>query len=146
MIISFDQWSLTQTAQTLAAAGTGESNYGGTYYTWNPYTSWGSPDPGGHNEVWNGEITGEGLGHAVTAVGYILAGSLDDPGPQLGLGPTDWVIVHDNWTSTVRNVIVPFDQGVFSHWVANTTVVPEPSTIALLIAAAIGWWLLQRKR
>jgi hypothetical protein len=69
------------------------------------------------------------LGHAVTAVGYIPAGDLLDQGPALGLGLTDWVIVHDNWASTPRNVIIPFDW--VNNWVANTYAYPDPGFLRL---------------
>ncbi|HUI06779.1 MAG TPA: hypothetical protein VL486_07215, partial [Verrucomicrobiae bacterium] len=72
------------------------------------------------NEVWNlndyYEVTNN-LGHAVTCVGYIPANDPLDP-----VGNTDWVIVHDNWASTPRNVIIPFD---WVYWRANTTAEPS---------------------
>jgi hypothetical protein len=71
------------------------------------------------------------LGHAVTAVGYIPAGDVLDPGPTLQgiMAPTDWVIVHDNWASTPRNVIIPFD--FLNNWVANTYAFPDPGFLQL---------------
>jgi hypothetical protein len=51
-------------------------------------------------------------------VGYIPANDPADP-----IGGTDWVVVHDNWASTPRNVIIPFD---WVNWRANTTAEPSP--------------------
>jgi hypothetical protein len=137
-IVSWTYWKLLPSAQTLNPAGQGESNNGGTFYTWNTPPTMPGFDPDGQGEYWNNNYYGDGLGHAVTAVGYIVAGDVDDKGPALGLGPTDWVIVHDNWGSTVRNVIVPFDSPAgFNRWAATTTAVPEPSALALVAAAAV---------
>ena len=106
-----------------------ESDFGGTYYQWGL-----PPAPGttnAENEVWNLYEGDMGLGHAVTAVGYIPQGDVLDPGPALGLGFTDWVIVHDNWFSTPRNVIIPFDFVGSGNWVANTYAWPDPGFLRL---------------
>jgi hypothetical protein len=108
-----------------------ESDFGGTYYQWGP-----PPAPGttnAENEVWNLYDGGMGLGHAVTVVGYIPQGDILDPGPGLLgiMAPTDWVIVHDNWFSTPRNVIIPFDFVGNGNWVANTYAWPDPGFLRL---------------
>jgi hypothetical protein len=92
-----------------------EADWGLDYFTFGPYQSESDPELG---ESWNGEQGDRAIGHAVTVVGYIPAGSADDVSAQRN---TDWLIVHDNWSITPRNVAVPFG----SHWVANTLVFPD---------------------
>jgi len=68
-----------------------------------------SEDP---EEQWNFE-EGEGcIGHAVTGVGYILDWDPDGSGP---LPEEDYVIVHDNWPTTPRNVAIPWDNWNSNH-------------------------------
>jgi hypothetical protein len=127
LILCFLHWNIgaAPTNSLSAIATNTESDFGGTYY------KWGST-PGATNaedEVWNMYEGDLGLGHAVTAVGYIPQGDVLDPGPALGLGLTDWVIVHDNWASTPRNVIIPFDFA--GNWVANTYAFPDPGFLQL---------------
>ena len=64
--------------------------------------SWGDPVPWSYDpeESWDDDI-----GHAVTGVGYILDWDPDGSGP---LGEEDYVIVHDNWQPTPRNVAIPW--------------------------------------
>ena len=131
LIISFLHWNvLAAGAADLATDSTNsEAQFGGSYYTNSIPTSSSNAE----DEDWN-EYNGDyGLGHAVTAVGYIPANDVLDPGMSLGLGPTDWVIVHDNWASTPRNVIVPYGSplpppgGAFNAaWAANTVAYPDP--------------------
>jgi len=144
LIVCFRHWNLLPTGQSLAPVGptNRESGYGGTYYTWGstptpPYTN-------AEDEVWTNLDNGLALGHAVTVVGYIPAGDPDDQGPALGLGPTDWVIVHDNWFSTPRNVIVPYGYltplpAWVATWVANTTAELWP-TAAKYVKGAVPDW------
>lgn len=73
--------------------------------------SWGDwmagsmpPNP---EEYWTDDI-----GHAVTGVGYILDWDPDGSGP---LGEDDYVIVHDNWPTTPRNVAIPWANWKSSH-------------------------------
>ena len=145
LIASFAFWNLNPAAvPQLGSVGltNTESYYGGKYYTW--ATTAGSTNA--EDEAWNNDDTGSGLGHAVTVVGYIQAGDpIDDKGPALGLGPTDWVIVHDNWFSTPRNVIVPFGypnqgaQGWDSRWIANTTAKPWPTQAKYIKGLVPDW-------
>jgi hypothetical protein len=67
-------------------------------YDWgtNPGGSW-PPNP---DEYWGGDV-----GHAVTGVGYILNWDPDGAGP---IPSADWVIVHDNWATTAKNVAIPW--------------------------------------
>jgi hypothetical protein len=123
-----------------------ESYYGGTYFTWGPTPG---PNPtNAEDEVWNYSDYDTALGHAVTAVGYIRAGDVDDPGPTLPgiMAPTDWVIVHDNWSTTPRNVIIPYGSpnpppngNLVATWVANTTALPWP-TAAKFVKGAVPDW------
>jgi hypothetical protein len=64
--------------------------------------SWGEQVPSSYDpeEYWD-----EGIGHAVTGVGYILDWDPDGSGP---LGEEDYVIVHDNWPPTPINVAIPW--------------------------------------
>lgn len=75
-----------------------DSSDGITYYDWGQKVS-GSTDQS-HSESWNLAMD---IGHATTAVGYKANYA---PGGQ-GT-PKDWVIVHDNWHSTAREVAVPW--------------------------------------
>jgi len=54
-------------------------------------------------EEWNEK---EGIGHAVTVVGFIKGDPDGERGP---LPNTLWVIVHDNWASTLENIVIPWD-------------------------------------
>ncbi|MGD0652422.1 MAG: hypothetical protein ABSA97_14995 [Verrucomicrobiia bacterium] len=122
LILSYLHWNVAAAGvPDLPPDGDSECDFGGSYYAWSYQPSPGNPNA--EDEYWNMYSTSNGLGHAVTAVGYIPAGDVLDPGPSLQMGPTDWVIVHDNWASTPRNVIIPFDFA--GNWVANTTVHPE---------------------
>ncbi len=138
LILSFRHWNIVPApVPVLPPVGVNtESTFGGTYYTWG---STPGPSPtNAEDEVWNYYDNDTALGHAVTAVGYIPAGDVNnDKGPQLGLGPTDWVIVHDNWSSTPRNVIIPFNFA--AAWVANTTAVPWP-TAAKFVKGLVPDW------
>ena len=75
--------------------------------------SWGVPVPCSYDpfECWDNDI-----GHAVTGVGYILNWDPDGSGP---LGPADYVIVHDNWGPTPRNVAIPW-----LNWMSNHSADP----------------------
>jgi len=131
LILCFRHWNVAAAAvATLATVNTNaEADFGGSYYTWSYDPSPGSPNA--EDESWNLSNTSTNLGHAVTAVGYIPAGDVLDPGPTLQgiMAPTDWVIVHDNWASTPRNVIIPFD--FLNNWVANTYAFPDPGFLQL---------------
>jgi len=75
--------------------------------------SWGAPMgssmPPNPEEYW---MTGD-IGHAVTGVGYKL--DWDPDGPEGPLPPDDYVIVHDNWSTTPENVAVPWANWNSSH-------------------------------
>lgn len=58
------------------------------------------------------------IGHAVTVVGFIPNYDAGD-----GNGTQDWLIVHDNWSSTPEDVAVPWD-----NWSRVVFADPGPST------------------
>jgi hypothetical protein len=130
LIVSWRHWTLSASVGTPSPnlAANDESQFGGSYHTF--LTAGG--DTSGNNEAWEENINPQlNLGHIVTAVGYIPAGDADDinaPGM-----PTDWVIVHDNFSATARNVIVPLTAVEYANdWDANTTVSHSlPVTIPL---------------
>ena len=142
LIVSYLHWNIAvAAAPSLPLVGTNvESDFGGDYYQW----IFPPPAPGVTNaedEQWDMYAGDFGRGHAVTAVGYIPQMDSLDPGPVLGLGPTDWVIVHDNWASTPRNVIIPFDfiDGMGNqNWVANTYAFPDPGFLQLTNIAVLN--------
>ena len=134
LILCYSHWNIgaAPTGGLPSVGTTTESDFGGTYYQWGlvpvPYVT------NAEDEVWNMYDDDFALGHAVTAVGYIPAGDVLDPGPSLGMGANDWVIVHDNWFSTPRNVIIPF----FNFWVANTYAFPDPGFLQLTNILMVG--------
>ena len=140
LILTFQHWSIANTALGVPQSGTltNESAFGYTNYTFTTYTG----GPNDEDEYWNLYDNDMTLGHAVTCVGYINAGDTADPFrlPPYN-SPTDWVIVHDNWSSTPRNVAVPYGAGgQFSGpWVANTTAVPWPTAAKLLTCLVPDW-------
>jgi hypothetical protein len=78
-------------------------------YEWgNRVNQSGSVDEGDPLEIWNliEEDPGGNIGHAVTVVGYLENFRAD----------TSYVIVHDNWPNTPRNIAIPWLQGYVSSW------------------------------
>jgi len=94
LVVSFDYWNPVfginftdpQTGETISVHDWG-TDYGGSSY----------PNP---EEYWGGDV-----GHAVTGVGYKLNWDPDGSG-SLPLG--DYVIVHDNWPTTPKNIAIPW--------------------------------------
>jgi hypothetical protein len=130
LLLSFDHWVVADAGLPVAFDGTNtEAALGASYYNWGATPLAGVTNA--EDEYWNfyDEYynASNNLGHTVTCVGYIPAGDPLDQGMALGLGPTDWVIVHDNWPSTPRNVIIPYGSpgGFNANWVANTTAEPS---------------------
>lgn len=78
------------------------------FYDWGDTVS-SSDDP---EEVWYGDV-----GHAVTGVGYFQNYDPDGAGPA---PTTNWVVVHDNWGSTPKNVAIPW-----ANWKCTTEVDPS---------------------
>jgi len=128
-IAHFSHWNIFGPQGPGNGNGTEQSEYD---FDVNPseFYIWGDATPGGpFDEEWNGDESGEGLGHAVTMVGYWL-----DPE-----GLVTHLFVHDNSPNTIRNVAVPLvDQaGNPMPLVAITTVIPEPATCGLLLVGLL---------
>lgn len=126
LLVSWTNWNIGPAGlNPIPGQGQGEGSNQTDFYDF----SGSAPDPWGNDETWNYDDGGGGLGHTVTAVGYLLA---NDPlNPRAG---TDWIIVHDNVAQTPRNAAVPMN---WNAWVANTNAIPEPSALALLGLAAL---------
>lgn len=139
MLISWTHWNVSAAGPPLPGSGGpgDESFHGGSYFNFGPFTPNDTHD---NNEDWTAppEDIKQTLGHVATAVGYIPAGSPDDPGYPAGGGgsPSDWVIVHDNVSSTARNVIVALNATTYPFWVQNTNAVFDPSPSV----PALGAW------
>jgi hypothetical protein len=136
VILSYKHWDVHAAGidDVSAESTNSESAFGGSYYTWGPGTN---SMTNAENEEWNfydGSMSSNNLGHAVTAVGYIPAGDVLDP--YRLTTPTDWVIVHDNWVSTPRNVIIPFDFA--NNWVANTIAYPDAGFLQIVGIGVLG--------
>jgi len=90
------------------------------FYDWGPPET-GSWDPE-HTEQWNLEEGPNGIGHAVTGVGYFRQCDPDGAGP---LPLTDYIVVHDNWANTAVNVAI-----AWANWNAAISVdVGEPTSV-----------------
>jgi hypothetical protein len=131
ILVAWKHWTVAlQGSPPLApvVGATDESQFGGDYFVFGA----SGPDPWGNNEEWEtNEDPALNLGHVTTAVGYIEAGSPEDP---LILGvPTNWVIVHDNApVFPPRNVIVPLGPAEYAGvWDANINVNFEAQIPAL---------------
>ncbi len=84
------------------------------FYDWGDSVS-SSSDP---EEVWYGDV-----GHAVTGVGYYQNYDPDGRGPAPA---ANWVVVHDNWGSTPKNVAIPW-----ANWKCTTEIDPSRPLIAI---------------
>jgi hypothetical protein len=112
MIVCFSNWGIQLAGYSpLPGSGQGEASFPVHFYAFGR----GNGDPWENDEEWNYDDGAGGLGHAVTAVGYLMPGDALNPEPG-----TPWVIVHDNVQQTPRNVAVPV---IFPAWVANTNAV-----------------------
>ena len=102
----FNGWSITPAGHADLTGMTSGEDETGTYQTLGEYQQAGphgeqfniASTDGGNVESYNA-----GLGHTVLIVGYIPAGSAPDP-----TGSTEWLVVRDNYTTTHKNVIIPF--------------------------------------
>lgn len=79
-------------------------------------------------EEWYYDEKTNSVGHAVTGMGYLFGMDPDDAGP-LPFG--DWIICHDNWSTTPKNVAIPW---VDSIWIATFIVDPGPDTLVPYIS------------
>jgi len=114
-LVSFSYWNLVDT---------GLSDDDVSYYTWGESvisTEEMSGEPDGVEEYWSqyeGDYAGYSTGHDVTGVGYINDYDAGD-------GVTrDWVVVHDNWSTTPEDVAIPWN-----NWLGTLTVEPQPNTV-----------------
>lgn len=121
--VDFLFWNPITTGMFIADSATGETI---DLYEWGSQipNSWDN-DPNNPAEEWNLETGENGIGHAVTGVGYCTNW---DP---LNTGnPQNYVIVHDNWSTTGTNVAIPW-----ANWSATITVSPAaPPAVCKLIA------------
>ena len=125
LIMSFAHWSLGNSATN--SVGAPPSSVSVTFYDWGaPATSGDSDGDSTPDEFWD---IGSGIGHTVTAVGYVIGCDPDGFGP---LPTADWVIVHDNWSSTPVDVAVP--------WVDTANMPPNDPATVLGDPLATGWW------
>jgi hypothetical protein len=90
----------------------GDSIY---FHDWGS-TVTGSSDPE-HEEDWNFAPGEEGIGHAVTGVGYFRNIDPDNGGP---LPYGDYIVVHDNWYDTPENVAI-----CWNNWLAAISADPR---------------------
>jgi hypothetical protein len=82
--------------------------------------NWGSPvinsfqvNPEAPPEEWNLEEGLDNIGHAVTGVGYIIH---TQPNPN-------YAVVHDNWSTTHKNVAIPW-----AYWKASLAMDPTSTS------------------
>lgn len=104
VILCFKYWNpIKPVSMTVRSSG---NNVPMTFFLWgSPITSTNTlrkENAKIPEEEWNERL---GIGHAVTGVGYIV-GDPDGNGP---LPEGLWIIVHDNWSTTPENVVVPFE-------------------------------------
>ena len=123
--IDFDYWNPQPNGVVIVEPASGDSI---VFYDWGPPVG-GSNHPS-HHEEWNLLQGEEGIGHAVTGVGYFRNFDPDGPGPAWH---TDYIVVHDNWVDTAVHLAIPFG---FAWGVAiavdpstgSQAVVPGPPT------------------
>ena len=98
MVVAFDYWDPVDKSIAVVDPETGETI---NVFVWGDYTP--NSLPPHPPEYW----TLYDSGHAVTGVGYILAWDPDGAGGPIP--SADWVIVHDNWSTTPENVAIPWE-------------------------------------
>ena len=126
-IVVFSYWNLNPFYGSFSAAGTTVDFYGwGTQVN-----NSGSATPAGApEESWNENTGSNGIGHAVTGVGYLTNYDPDGIGPA---PQTDWIICHDNWPNTGVNIALPWQ-----NWIATVTADPNQPILALSPGALRG--------
>ncbi len=133
VLITWQHWNVVPPATAVlpvspVPGATNEALFGAEFFDFGSFTS---ADPWGNHEEWTEPDSvpeAQVLGHVVTAVGYILANDINDPGYPFSPSaqPSNWVIVHDNVLATPRNLVLPFNALTFPNWVATTNVVFDP--------------------
>jgi hypothetical protein len=106
VIACFNGWSITPTGHADLTGMTSNEDETGTYQTlgeFQPAGPHGEQFNIASTENGNVESYNAGLGHTVLIVGYIPAGATQDP-----TGTTEWLVVRDNFTTTHKNVLIPF--------------------------------------
>jgi len=113
LVVCFRYWNLNYTGIQKTDPATNETIH---VFEWGvSQNSSDHPDP---EEEWNLYDGEHCIGHAVTGVGYILNWDPD------GSGPKNYVIVHDNWDTTPRNVAIPW-----ANWNSNHAADPGPDGV-----------------
>jgi hypothetical protein len=108
-IVCFTYWNPMLTPVKVFEPALGDTVY---FYMWgSPISNSGPPNP---IENWNSNTGPEGIGHAVTGIGYYANYS-----PGGGLPVTNWIVCHDNWPTTRVNVAIPW-----ANWKATITANP----------------------
>lgn len=103
--VDFLYWNITYTNQYLVDSVTGDTFF---VYDWGDTVNMSSyPNP---EEHWNlvDSPPDSNIGHAVTGVGYIP-----------NWNGKNWAIVHDNWNTTPKNIVIPWANWVATIWISN---------------------------
>ncbi|UCF77850.1 MAG: T9SS type A sorting domain-containing protein [Candidatus Eiseniibacteriota bacterium] len=107
--IDFLYWNPQPTGDIFIDSASGDTMY---FFEWGPVCSSSAPpDP---VEQWDFQV--DGIGHAVTGVGYFRN---FDPDTTNGLPQGDYIVVHDNWDTTPANVAILWD-----NWASAIGVYP----------------------
>ena len=122
VVVSWDKWVLSQTGQLVPA---------------------NVADPGENiwTYQWDQQST---IGHTTTGIGYI--------DPNAALMGDEWIIVHDDWSTTATKVAMPLfvfyagENNYGTEWRQNDHFfIPEPATLGLLLIGGFAM-LMGRKR
>jgi hypothetical protein len=124
-IVIFKYWNPAPTGFAIPDEMGGDSIH---FFLWDINTT-GSEFPNPHEE-WYFDEKSNSAGHAVTGVGYLFGLDPDFGGP---LPITDWIICHDNWSTTPVNVAVPWADSI---WIATITADPGLDTVQPYISCS----------
>jgi hypothetical protein len=106
-IVIFHYWNPIATGIQLVDSLSGDSM--DLYLQGPPITNSGANNPDNPEEVWPCALDPDScpdpelIGHAVTGVGYAANYDPDGPGP---MPFTNWIVCHDNWSTTPANVMI----------------------------------------
>lgn len=116
--LDFKYWSVSPTGSFIYDTELAEDTV--FIYKWNPIVqNSGTIDESDPVEFWNLEEGEGGIGHAVTAVGYL----------EHYVADTSYVIVHDNWANTPENIAVPWIDTKICGWFFYH--LPEPPDLTV---------------